>query len=191
MNKMFDNYFTLFGLVEQYTQSLEVIQQKYYDLQKQFHPDKFIGLSSAEQKLAHDYSAKISDAYKCIKDPFLRAQHLLHCRNQKWDEATANQSLPMEVLLEQMALRETLDALQAKSDPTAQSGWHLFKTDIDNHLSELIEDLKQIDNPSKPLADIYLVMQQIPFYRRLKATIENIETQLSTAPKRAVTETTE
>ena len=42
---MFDNYFSLFGLKQQFSQNVEVIQSRYYQLQQSMHPDQFVGKS--------------------------------------------------------------------------------------------------------------------------------------------------
>lgn len=175
---MFDNYFTLFGLPQQFSQDSDKLQAQYYQLQAKFHPDQFIQASVNEQSLAHEYSAKISKAYQTLNDPFLRAQYLLTLKGKAWDEENASQALPMEYLIEQMALRETLEALQSKPNPTEQTGWQRLKKDVAEHLSSLIEKLSLVDDPKTTLTDIYTLFQQIPFYQRLKASIEDFETTL-------------
>lgn len=185
---MLDNYFTLFGLPQQFTQNAEIIQSRYYQLQQSMHPDQFVGKSLQEQEMALTYSAQINEAYHVLKDPFTRARYLLKLQGKFWaDEMAVKPSLPMELLMEQMALREELEALQSAPLPSSPSSeapsnhtenWQAFKSKIADRLSTLLQQLHQVDNPAVDDSTIKELFHQIPFYLRLKSSIDNHESRL-------------
>lgn len=175
---MFDNYFTLFALPQQFVQNQEIIQSRYYQLQQSMHPDQFVGKPAKEQEMALQYSAKISEAYHTLKDPFARAKYVLQLQGKFWaDEMSVKPNLPMEVLMQQMSLREMLETLQAEYAQDQRENWITFKAKIHNTLNTLLQELTKIDNPAVDESELKLVVQQIPFYLRLKSTIENTENE--------------
>lgn len=64
------NYFEIFGLQTKYDLDLEALEEKYFALQQQFHPDK---ASVAEI----ENSIITNKAYEVLKNPLRRALYLL------------------------------------------------------------------------------------------------------------------
>ena len=79
------NYFQIFYLTPTFDINLSELSQGYRSLQAQFHPDKHVKSSALEQENAVHNSAHVNKAYKCLKDPYCRARHLLDGRHQDPD----------------------------------------------------------------------------------------------------------
>lgn len=112
------NYFDLFGLPVVFLldkQALASLPQKYRDLQKKFHPDKFASQSANEQRLAVQFAAYINNAHDVLKSPVLRAEYLLQLSGYEFD----NQSVTIsdaQFLMLQIEWRESLAEISAIKD---------------------------------------------------------------------------
>ncbi|MGB5446938.1 MAG: co-chaperone HscB [Psychromonas sp.] len=71
------NYFELFSLPMTFSIDQKLLSVTYRELQKQFHPDKFVMQSDSQRLAAMQKSTEINDAYQTLKNSCLRAQYLL------------------------------------------------------------------------------------------------------------------
>jgi len=101
------DYFSLFGLEPAYSINVSALEKSYFNAQRQFHPDRFVGKSEIDKLAAAKRSMDINQAYKTLKDPLPRAQYLLKLNDVI--VGTDNDSIkPSQALLaEVMELRET------------------------------------------------------------------------------------
>jgi molecular chaperone HscB len=99
--------FDVLGLAPALDLDLTTLDQRYRDLQRALHPDKFVNASSGERRESLSRAVSVNDAYRLLKDELKRAE-LLFTRytGTKPDagQATAEPTLLMEV----MELREDL-----------------------------------------------------------------------------------
>jgi molecular chaperone HscB len=113
--------FELFGLPERFAQERPEIDQRWKELQREAHPDRFAAQGHTAQRAALQWSVRINEAYQRLKDPLKRAAYLCELRGAPIN-AQHNTSMPPEFLMEQMEWREALDeaegeeALEAVSD---------------------------------------------------------------------------
>lgn len=70
-------YFELFGLVPALYLDLKDLEQRYFRLSRQWHPDLFARKSAAEQQTALDQTALLNDAYRTLRDPVRRAEYFI------------------------------------------------------------------------------------------------------------------
>lgn len=109
------NYFELFGLEPGFELDLQNIAERYRDLQRAVHPDKFANASDQERRLSVQQAAQINEAYNTLKSPLARARYLLELNGITLDDNDTAMD-PM-FLMEQMELRESLAAVRGQSDP--------------------------------------------------------------------------
>jgi molecular chaperone HscB len=109
------NDFELYALPEQFAQDAAAIDARWKDLQRQAHPDKFAAQGAAAQRIAMQWSVRINEAYKRLKNPLLRAAYLCELRGAPI-EAENNTAMPADFLLEQMEWRESLDDARCEED---------------------------------------------------------------------------
>ena len=100
------NYFELFDLPIGLQVDRSALSKKYFELQKQFHPDFFTQEDEAEQKDALEKSSLANKALKVLQQPDLTIQYLLQLKgllteNEKY-------ALPPDFLMEMMELNEKL-----------------------------------------------------------------------------------
>jgi molecular chaperone HscB len=101
------NHFTLFQMQPCYFIDKEELENKYFGLQMQYHPDRMVGKSEAEKISVIKKSADINEAYAVLNDDVERANHLLELNNIRVNKEKDNTYKPSQTLLiEQMELRE-------------------------------------------------------------------------------------
>lgn len=110
------NYFQLFDLPEQFELDLTELGSRYLALQKRFHPDNFAAGSERDRLLSVQQTANINDAYHSLKQPLLRAEHLLALRGLKISNEQRSFTEPA-FLMQQMELREQLAEVREQADP--------------------------------------------------------------------------
>lgn len=102
------NDFELFGLKQQFAQERTVLDDRWKSLQREAHPDKFAVQGAAAQRVAMQWSARINEAYRRLKDPLTRAAYLCELGGAPVNAHT-NTAMPAQFLMQQMEWREELD----------------------------------------------------------------------------------
>lgn len=109
------DYFALFGLPQAYALDAAALDAAFRHLQASVHPDKFSHLGEVEQRRAMQASSRVNEAYQVLRSPLRRAEYLLHLRGI--DPALhTNTAMPPDFLLEQMELREAVEAAREAQD---------------------------------------------------------------------------
>ena len=122
------DYFAFLGLPRKLTISLPELERRFRDLSRQFHPDYFYNASPAERLASLERSSYLNDAYRALRNPVSRVEHLLAIEGLP--SATADPSsgsrqgggaIPPGLLEEVFALNEELDEIrelrESGSDP--------------------------------------------------------------------------
>jgi molecular chaperone HscB len=111
------NYFLLFNLEQRFALSADQLDNAYRALAARIHPDRFTYADPATQRAAMELSANANEAYRTLKRPVLRAQHLLALHGV----ATTERSTAMSpaFLMEQMEWRDALNEARSSRDLTA------------------------------------------------------------------------
>jgi molecular chaperone HscB len=126
------NYFSLFELPCDFEVDLGAVREKYLSLQLEFHPDKFVTSEEPEQLAALQSSSILNDAYVTVSSPVKRAAYLLNLNGVDVEQAS-QKDLGMDLLIEQMELREVLASL-----PDGERGLGELETlqiDVDKKLA--------------------------------------------------------
>lgn len=84
------------------------VERRYFALQRQFHPDRFAARSAKEKALSLRHATALNEAYKVLKDPLGRAEHLLSLAGRPVRADGAETVNDPELLMEAMELREQL-----------------------------------------------------------------------------------
>ncbi|NIG87484.1 co-chaperone HscB [Serratia symbiotica] len=109
------DYFTLFGLPVRYPVDDSLLTSRFQDLQRQFHPDRFACQPERERLIALQQATTINQAYQTLKHPLKRAEYMLSLYG--FDLANEQYTLrDTAFLIEQLELREELDAIERKAD---------------------------------------------------------------------------
>ena len=103
-----DNDFILFGIPQRFAQDRAELDARWKELQREAHPDKFAAQGPSAQRVAMQWSVRINEAYRRLKEPLSRAAYLCELRGVPI-EAEKNTAMPTEFLMHQMEWREALD----------------------------------------------------------------------------------
>lgn len=88
------------------------IERRYFALQRQFHPDRFASRTPKERALSLRHATALNEAYKVLKDPLTRAEHLLALAGRPVRTDGAETVNDPELLMEAMEMREQLAEAQ-------------------------------------------------------------------------------
>ncbi len=107
--------FELFGLPQRFAQDRAAIDARWKELQREAHPDKFAAQGAAAQRIALQWSVRINEAYRRLKDPLHRAAYLCELAGAPID-AENNTAMPADFLHQQMEWREALDEARGEAE---------------------------------------------------------------------------
>lgn len=109
------NFFTLFNLPSQFKVDKRALDEAYHQAQKKYHPDNFVTENDNVKASMAQESSRINDAYRALKSPSERAQHVLDINGIEFEFDTATVS-DTEFLMQQMELREQLERIVEQKD---------------------------------------------------------------------------
>ena len=103
--------FAVLGLPRSFELAEGEVDERFRALSRKLHPDRFARASAKERRFSLEQTTLLNDAYRTLRDPARRAEHLLELRGVRPLSDTA---MPEEFLEEAMADREKL--LEAKME---------------------------------------------------------------------------
>jgi len=113
------SFFELFHLPQSYEVDSALLEQRYRQLQRSVHPDKYAGTEELAQRLAVQYSSLLNEARDTLKSPLRRAIYLLGLSHSASNIETASTS-DVQFLMQQIEWREALEMCAQADDPLAK-----------------------------------------------------------------------
>ncbi|PNH84931.1 co-chaperone HscB [Vibrio diazotrophicus] len=168
------NYFELFGLPTQFHLDGSLLSSQFRELQKRFHPDNFATASERDRLMSVQKTAEINDANQILKSPISRAEYLLSLNGVELRGEQQTLQDPM-FLMEQMELREELEAITDNSD--AESALFDFDSKVEKMYKQHLIQVEQELNSEQwnSAAD---TVRKLKFIAKLKNEIERVEDKL-------------
>ena len=80
------DYFSLFSLPRHLKIDTAGLERSFYAQSRRLHPDRFAARSAAEQAEALARSSALNDAYRTLRDPIARTEHLLGLEGVQLEE---------------------------------------------------------------------------------------------------------
>jgi molecular chaperone HscB len=109
------------------------------------HPDRFAHAGDAERRAALQWTTRVNEAFQILKTPVARAKHLLELHGVDVAFET-NTAMPAEFLMQQMELREALEAAMQKKNPASldelRSDLRRDAAALEKQIAEAIDDRK-------------------------------------------------
>ena len=170
------DYYGLLGIPRALNLSLDDLQQRYYALSRELHPDRFMQKPEAERQRALDMSSALNDAYRTLKDPVKRAQYLLGLEGFDIGEQRSK-DVPPELLEEVFELNMALEEMRGGDDsarPHLEAAEKNFAGMLAAADQELLGSFLKYDQaPSRDiLADIRNVLNRRKYISNLVSEVE-------------------
>jgi len=162
------NYFQLFNIIESCEINQEALNDEYRKQQSEVHPDRFANADEPEKLRALQLSSYLNEAYETLKSPLRRAAYLLSLHDidvEKVDQS----DLSMDLLLEQIQLREKLDDLPR--DESALAELDELRNEVSGKLSAQERKFAEYFGAEKYEA-AKKVYHELQFLNKLKAEID-------------------
>lgn len=70
------NPFSLFNIESKYFINNEILDQNFKNIQKVFHPDKFVNKTLREREISNEMSSIVNQLYQILKIPMSRAEYI-------------------------------------------------------------------------------------------------------------------
>jgi molecular chaperone HscB len=108
------DHFQTFGIPRTLTALPAVLERRFHELQRSYHPDKHVSAEDAAKTEALDKSSSINQAYRVLRDPHQRMKHLLAIHGMSVD---SQKQVPNNLLMTVMEVQEKLAELEFSKDP--------------------------------------------------------------------------
>jgi len=113
------DHFTRLGLTRDFDVDKGDLDQRYFALQRDLHPDRFATRSAREREISLQQSTSLNQAYETVKSPLVRAEYLLSLNGVTVNAETGNRPADPNVLMEAMESREALAEAGTEAEVTA------------------------------------------------------------------------
>jgi len=113
------DHFRRLGLPASFDVDGSALDQLYFALQRQLHPDRFATRTPKEKVLSQQQATAINDAYETLKEPLKRADYLVHLKGTAVLPEGCNLINDQMLLMESMELREALAEAETPADVDA------------------------------------------------------------------------
>lgn len=134
-------FFELFNLPVDFDIDLNLLTERYREIQKQVHPDNFANATESEKLLAIQKTSEVNDAFETLKQPMTRCEYMVfeHGFDVKYEQQTIKDGM---FLMQQMELREELEELPQADD--LESAFDDFYDDVKQLIREYTDSFKQL-----------------------------------------------
>ena len=128
------DHFARLGLPAALDIEASTLDRAYFDLQRQWHPDRFATKAAEERARASVEAAALNDAYRTLKDPLSRAVYLAELKGVELPADGKTIDDP-DLLMEAMDAREELQ--EASSVAEVDSLARFAREDLEKELVDL------------------------------------------------------
>lgn len=128
--------FTLMGLPRRFRIDQSDLAHRWRALQAEVHPDRFAADGGASQRVAMQWSVRVNEAHRRLRDPVRRGAYL--CALAGVDvESQKNTAMPGPFLQQQMAWRESLERIESRSEMEA------LRQEVQQHKEDLLQEVAE------------------------------------------------
>ncbi len=171
------NYFELFEMPISLTVDKKYTQDKYFELQKKYHPDFFSNENEEEQDAVLEKSSMINKAYKLFQNENETMKYVLQLKNLLEDEE--KYQLPPEFLAEMMELNESLMDVDDSSLEEAQTKI----SQLEKHLYDKVQNIFEYYSEDNTTGEQLLQVKDYYYKKKyLNRILERLEGIRNIAP---------
>ena len=171
------DYFAFLGLPRRLTIAPQDLEQRFRELSRKFHPDYYYNAPPAERLASLERSSYLNDAYRTLRNPVSRIEHLLAIEGLPSAKSSGGEggTVPPALLEEVFALNEELDEIREQRESGADS------TSLSARLSEARQPIdRKREEHEKQLGELaarWDSQEQAPAEDR-RATLEALRERL-------------
>ena len=124
------NYFEVFDLPKILGIDPGMLEKKFHELSRKFHPDYFTTGSAEDKQKALAMTSLLNDAYRTLRHPVRRVEYLLELEGFKSDGS----KVPKSFLMEMFEINEQVEEVKSGSASPEQVA--AVRSDIENRATE-------------------------------------------------------
>jgi molecular chaperone HscB len=187
------NFYHFFGLDRKLSLDEALLQKRFYELSRQWHPDRFTRKSPEEQQEALDATSVLNNGYRTLRDPIKRAEYLLIEEGFPIGEQRSR-DVPPELLEEVFELNMAHEELKGGDEDarpqleSARKNFQYMRAGIDAELRKLFAVYDASDAQSEAAKQALHEIRGVLNRRRY---IENLIRDVDRALAPSATETVE
>ena len=166
------DYFEIFQLPRAYRLDVTELGERFRQLQKSVHPDKFVNANDKEKRLSMQWAGQINAAYTTLKSSLPRAIYLLGLDGT---DISNNPVLDPGFLMEQIELRETLEEIERSDEPL--STLEHFKAEVEKIMASFEEEFAVSDSDGDHMKAEQAVYK-LQFMNKLLLAANSVEEKL-------------
>jgi molecular chaperone HscB len=171
----YGDFFAFMGLPRRLSLDLQDLERRFRDLSRKFHPDYFYNAPPAERLASLERSSYLNDAYRTLRNPAARIEHLLAIEglpSTNSDEGSTK--VPPALLEEVFALNEELDEIRELRESGGNEAQ--LRGRLDNARAPIERKRDEHAQRIRELSERYDSQGESPADR--KATLEALREQL-------------
>ena len=167
--------FAALGFARSYDLHPGKVEEAFKSLSRKLHPDRFARASAQERRFSLEQTTLLNDAYRTLKEPVRRAEHLLELRGVKVGEGSKVE-LPPEFLERALEDREKLLEAKVGGEPQAVE---VLAREVqgrrDATLTQIAQQLRALESGSQAdLAPVTQLISQLRYYARYLDEVEGL-----------------
>ena len=163
----FPDYFSILGLTHHYRLDPVELTEAYHRTQQQTHPDHASDAAAKQRAIVN--AALVNEAYRALKDPALRALHLLQLHGADVSSNTLSETF----LEEQLSLRETAENALLNRDADAVGTLRTRLIDASKQRQQKLGDcLDGKDVTHEMLQQALAIATELQFLERFRADLD-------------------
>ena len=171
-----NDYFEFLGLPRALSIDAEDLQNRFYTLSRQLHPDRFTRRPEAEQRYALEATSLLNDAYRTLREPIPRAEYLLKQEGFDIGEQRGK-DVPPELLEEVFELNMALEEMRMGDDDArpqleqAQTRFQVMQDEIDREIDQMFRAYDK-ERSREVLAEIRNVLNRRRYIQNLLRDVD-------------------
>jgi molecular chaperone HscB len=109
------DFFAVFGLERRLAIDGAMLQRRFYELSRRWHPDFHQAAPAEEQARVLEESARVNAAYRVLRDPLARVEYLIRLEEgrETKEGAAVKPKAPPALLAEMFEIQEALEEARA------------------------------------------------------------------------------
>lgn len=132
------DHFARFGLDRGFRIDRDALEQRYLELSRRYHPDRFVGADSGTRRAAVEHSSAINTGYRTLRDPVARAEYLVKLGGIDLDSSDPQTGAPhpdQAFLIEMIERRERLEEVREAGEDAVDE----LRDEVEAELEEVFD----------------------------------------------------